>query len=117
MKLPAKQGRSSHLRPNRGIAFAEGIVSFPEEWDHPHLRSIITDCSFGCQIGKSGLLSAAELAGRAQPFEILEQYFKKLKAPCKEIVWFEKSGHMPNLEEPEVFQDRMISVVLENSDV
>jgi pimeloyl-ACP methyl ester carboxylesterase len=27
----------------------------------------------------------------------------KLRAPHKEIVWFERSGHLPNLEEPEAF--------------
>ncbi len=49
------------------------------------------------------------------PFEILERYFATLKAPHKEIVWFENSGHMPNLDEPEVYQDKLIQVVLKNT--
>lgn len=44
------------------------------------------------------------------PFELLERYFKELKAPYKEIVWFENSGHMPNLEEPEVYQKMIIQI-------
>jgi pimeloyl-ACP methyl ester carboxylesterase len=51
------------------------------------------------------------------PFELLEQYVEKLKAPHKEIVWFDKSAHMPNLEEPELFQERMISAVLANANI
>ena len=49
------------------------------------------------------------------PFEILERYLDVLKAPHKEIVWFENSGHMPNLDEPEVYQDKLIDVVLKNT--
>lgn len=43
--------------------------------------------------------------------DLVEEYFKKLKAPKKEIIWFEKSGHMPNYEEPEKFQEVLISLV------
>jgi pimeloyl-ACP methyl ester carboxylesterase len=49
------------------------------------------------------------------PFEIAERYLNKLKAPYKEIVWFENSGHYPNLEEPEKYQDVLINVVLKNT--
>lgn len=49
------------------------------------------------------------------PFELVERYFKVLKAPYKEIVWFEDSCHSPNLAEPEVFQDKLIHVVLKNT--
>lgn len=34
-----------------------------------------------------------------------EQYFEMLKAPEKEIVWFEKSAHGPPFEEPEKFNE------------
>ncbi len=37
------------------------------------------------------------------PFELTVEYFEKLKAPKKEMVWFEHSAHLPNFEEPEVF--------------
>lgn len=49
------------------------------------------------------------------PFKLLERYFIDLKAPHKEIIWFENSCHMPNLAEPEVFQDKLIDVVLKNT--
>jgi len=49
------------------------------------------------------------------PFEILERYFKVLKAPYKKIIWFEDSGHAPNLDEPEVYQDKLINIVLDNT--
>jgi pimeloyl-ACP methyl ester carboxylesterase len=37
------------------------------------------------------------------PFEIQERYFEQLKAPAKELVWFENSAHFPHLEEPSSF--------------
>ena len=49
------------------------------------------------------------------PFELLEDYFEVLETPYKEIVWFENSGHVPNLDEPEVYQDKLINVVLRNT--
>lgn len=49
------------------------------------------------------------------PFELAESYLKELKAPYKEIFWFENSGHYPNLEEPEKYQDILINMVLKNT--
>jgi pimeloyl-ACP methyl ester carboxylesterase len=49
------------------------------------------------------------------PFEVLERYFAVLKAPHKEIVWFENSCHTPNLSDPETYQDRLINLVLKNT--
>ena len=49
------------------------------------------------------------------PFELAECFMNKLKAPYKEIVWFQNSGHYPNLEEPEKYQDVLINKVLKNS--
>ena len=49
------------------------------------------------------------------PYEVLERYFKVLKAPHKEIVWFEDSAHFITLDEPEVYQDRLINLVLKNT--
>lgn len=46
------------------------------------------------------------------PFELVERYFEILEAPHKEIVWFENSAHMPNIEEPDLFQDTIIRNVL-----
>ncbi len=49
------------------------------------------------------------------PFELAEHYLKKLKAPHKEVVWFENSGHYPNLEESEKYQNVLINKVLKNT--
>ncbi|TGM01150.1 alpha/beta hydrolase [Leptospira barantonii] len=45
------------------------------------------------------------------PFELVEEYVKRLDAPQKKIVWFENSGHLPNFEEPETFNDFCISLL------
>lgn len=45
------------------------------------------------------------------PFELVEEYYKRLSAPHKEIVWFEKSGHVPNFEEPDKFCKFCLSVL------
>jgi pimeloyl-ACP methyl ester carboxylesterase len=49
------------------------------------------------------------------PFEVVERYAEQLQAPHKEIVWFERSAHSPNLEEPDRFQELMVSRVLAES--
>lgn len=45
------------------------------------------------------------------PFELVEEYYEKLSAPYKEIVWFEKSAHVPNLEEIDKFSEFCLSLV------
>jgi pimeloyl-ACP methyl ester carboxylesterase len=42
------------------------------------------------------------------PAELSARYFAALKAPKKELVWFERSAHMPNTEEPEKFNRLLI---------
>ena len=37
------------------------------------------------------------------PFELVVEYVECLRAPVKEIIWFERSGHLPNFEEAEKF--------------
>lgn len=44
--------------------------------------------------------------------ELVVDYVAKLKAPYKEIVWFENSGHLPNMDEPQAFQNAIIDHVL-----
>ena len=45
--------------------------------------------------------------------EVAERYFQALDAPRgKQLVWFEKSGHMPHLEEPEKYRAALIGKVL-----
>lgn len=43
--------------------------------------------------------------------DLAEQYFRKLRAPFKRIVWFENSAHMMTFEEPALFQYLMTKVV------
>jgi len=40
------------------------------------------------------------------------RYFEALKAPRKQLVWFERSAHMPNTEENGRFNDFMIHTLL-----
>jgi pimeloyl-ACP methyl ester carboxylesterase len=46
--------------------------------------------------------------------ELVVDFCKKVKAPKKELVWFEESAHHPNLDEPEKFQDKLIKILKEN---
>ncbi len=38
------------------------------------------------------------------PSELVEEWFDKIEAPEKELVWFEESGHNPLFDEPEKFK-------------
>jgi proline iminopeptidase len=49
------------------------------------------------------------------PFVLVENYFQQLEAPHKELIWFEKSGHSPNYEEPNRFQSVMVNKVLKHT--
>jgi len=55
------------------------------------------------------------LAGRYDfftPSEIVEQYFNILTAPKgKKLIWFENSGHEPEIEEPEKFKDILVNEI------
>ena len=46
------------------------------------------------------------------PAVIAARYFEQLRAPRKELVWFESSAHMPNTEESEKFNAFMVESVL-----
>jgi proline iminopeptidase len=45
------------------------------------------------------------------PSALSAQYFAALKAPRKELVWFEHSAHMPNTEERAKFNAVMLESV------
>lgn len=45
------------------------------------------------------------------PWELVERYNNYLKAPYKEFLKFEKSGHSPIFEEPERFNKEMIRIL------
>jgi len=47
--------------------------------------------------------------------ELVIEYFGKLNAPKKEIIWFEESAHHPNIDEPDEFQKILISKVLNDN--
>jgi len=43
---------------------------------------------------------------------LAHQYFEKLDAPVKELIWFENSAHLPHIEENEKFNDLIMNKVL-----
>ena len=47
---------------------------------------------------------------------LIERYYAKLKAPHKELVWFEKSGHTPLYEEPGKWAEEMVHRVLREAE-
>ena len=49
------------------------------------------------------------------PFVLTEQYFSKINAPEKHIVWFEESAHFPFYEEPAAFAREMRGVLTATS--
>ena len=44
------------------------------------------------------------------PGKAAQRYATSLEAPSKQLVWFEKSAHTPQLEEPERFRDLLMEV-------
>ena len=46
---------------------------------------------------------------------LAEEYYKMLSAPRKELIWFEKSGHWPNMEETKKFNDLLINKVIQET--
>lgn len=46
------------------------------------------------------------------PAELAARYFEALRAPAKELIWFERSAHLPNTEERDLFNRIMVEKVL-----
>jgi pimeloyl-ACP methyl ester carboxylesterase len=44
------------------------------------------------------------------PGATAHRYAKALKAPSKQLIWFENSAHTPHLEEPEAFRELLMRV-------
>lgn len=44
------------------------------------------------------------------PYVLVEQFFARLSAPSKKLIWFEHSAHMPHMEEPDTFQRELIAI-------
>jgi pimeloyl-ACP methyl ester carboxylesterase len=49
------------------------------------------------------------------PFMLAEHYFNLLEAPRKELIWFENSAHLPNIEEKEKFEGLLINHILKEA--
>jgi pimeloyl-ACP methyl ester carboxylesterase len=49
---------------------------------------------------------------REAPYEIAERYFDSLRAPSKELIWFDRSAHLPNSEERDLFNEVMVEKIL-----
>jgi pimeloyl-ACP methyl ester carboxylesterase len=45
------------------------------------------------------------------PYEIAERYFDAVQAPAKELIWFDRSAHLPNSEERDLFNEVMVAKV------
>ncbi len=46
------------------------------------------------------------------PATLAASYFQTIRAPCKQLIWFERSAHHPPFEQPEEFNRIMIEDVL-----
>ncbi|PZA18826.1 alpha/beta fold hydrolase, partial [Modestobacter versicolor] len=44
------------------------------------------------------------------PWELVQKYASEIKAPKKEFIKFEKSGHSPVFEEPKKFNDEILRI-------
>lgn len=49
------------------------------------------------------------------PSELVEEYYHKVNAPQKRLIWFDNSAHFPFIEEPEQFYNVMTGVVLKET--
>jgi pimeloyl-ACP methyl ester carboxylesterase len=45
------------------------------------------------------------------PSLLAEQYFNLINAPKKELIWFENSAHLANIEEPEKFNNLLTKII------
>jgi len=46
------------------------------------------------------------------PFELAEEWYNALRAPYKRLIWFERSGHEPQWEEPQAWNSAFARYVL-----
>jgi pimeloyl-ACP methyl ester carboxylesterase len=44
------------------------------------------------------------------PYELANKYYQYIKAPKKELIWFEHSAHCPMYEEPRKFNDLLVDL-------
>jgi pimeloyl-ACP methyl ester carboxylesterase len=50
------------------------------------------------------------------PTQPVMTFFDKMNAPLKEIIWFEKSGHQMDIEEPEKFQAAISRIISQTNE-
>lgn len=48
------------------------------------------------------------------PSILSQKYFEVIKAPSKELIWFENSSHLPNTEERDLFNKYLVEHILPN---
>ena len=49
------------------------------------------------------------------PAELTQRFHDSLSAPAKRLVWFEKSAHTPQYDEPAKFRDLLLGVAREGT--
>ena len=91
------------IRAFRGITAAQAAL-LPElaTLDLPHTLTRLT----------TPIVMAQGRHDRIAPPSAAERYAELLEAPHKQLVWFERSAHMPHLEEPERFRQLLAQVRL-----
>jgi pimeloyl-ACP methyl ester carboxylesterase len=46
---------------------------------------------------------------------LVVEYCRRLRAPHKEVLWFDRSAHLPNLEEPKRFQALILDRIIKDT--
>jgi pimeloyl-ACP methyl ester carboxylesterase len=89
------------VRAIRGITAARAAL-LPElaALDLPHTLTRLT----------TPIVMAQGRHDRVAPSSAAERYAESLRAPHKQLVWFEHSAHLPHLEEPERFRQLLAQV-------
>ena len=67
------------------------------------------------QLGSDFRVPILFLAGRHDPYtrqSLIWDYYQTIKAPHREFVWFDNSGHFPFFEEKQKFVDELVERVL-----
>lgn len=118
-------GGTLHGRKNLGplvlAALAAPEYSLKELWNIPRGREISRSRLLPAL---AGLALADEIAevrvpvfffsgihDYCAPAGLVETYFETLRAPAKDLIWFERSAHFPFIEEPEKFRDEMRKIL------
>jgi proline iminopeptidase len=67
------------------------------------------------QLGLSFQTSVMFFEGHYDPYcrsSLVEGYYRSIRAPRKQLIWFERSGHFPFFEEPQKFRDSLVQQLL-----